>query len=157
MKPRINERCYQDCRRMFMRGMAERLSLSFDEIHRVWFDDVMHCLCLSWVQVQQDLLRPLTAPNCCYRGRGSAPKWYVFFASSSVIIASVESRQPCRSAIRMNAPCGVRYVACHVQVALLLSILDPPWCQWCSDLHTLDYSATITFGCASVRRTFLVG
>ena len=44
-----------------------------------------------------------------------------FFASSSVIIAFVASQQLCRSAIRTNTPCGVRYVVCHVQVASLLS------------------------------------
>ena len=50
------------------------------------------------------------------------------------IIAFVATQQLCSSATRTIAPCGVRYVACHVQVALLLSFLGPPWSHWCSDL-----------------------
>ena len=73
--------------------------------------------------------------------------WSLFFASSQVFIAFVATRQLCRSAIRTNTPCGVRYVACHVQVALLLSFLGPPWCQWCSDWCALGCSATVAFGC----------
>ena len=53
----------------------------------------------------------------------------------------------CRSAIRTNTPCGVRYVACHVQVASLLSFLGPSRRQWCSDWCALSCSATVTFGC----------
>ena len=70
-----------------------------------------------------------------------------FFASSSVIVAFVATKQLCRSAIRTNTPCGVRYVACHVQVALLLSFLGPPWSQWCSDCCALGCSAAVAFGC----------
>ena len=71
----------------------------------------------------------------------------VCFASSSVIIAFVATRQLCRSAIRTNTPCGVRQVACHVQVVSLLSFLGPPWCQWCSDWCALGCSAAVAFGC----------
>ena len=65
-----------------------------------------------------------------------APQWYVsffstlkvkgcvfFFARSSSIIVFVADTQLCRMAIRTNTPCGVRYVACHAQAALLLSFL----------------------------------
>ena len=58
--------------------------------------------------------------------------WFVspFFASSSSITAFVATQQLCRSAIRTKTACGVRYVACHVEVSLLLSFLGPPWCRW---------------------------
>ena len=50
--------------------------------------------------------------------------------------------------LRQSLSCGVRYVACHVQVALLLlSFLGPRWCQWCSDWCALGCSATVAFGC----------
>ena len=42
---------------------------------------------------------------------------------------------------------AVRYVACHVQVAPLLSFQGPPWCQWCSDWCALGCSAAVAFGC----------
>ena len=100
---------------MFMRGMAERLSLSFDEIHQVWFDDVMHCLCLSWVQVQQDLLRPSTAPNCCYRGRRGAPKWYVFFCQ--FISNHCVCRIPTTLQIGNTHECTVRRQICRLSRA----------------------------------------
>ena len=45
------------------------------------------------------------------------------FAGSSSIIAFVADTQLCRAAIRTNTPCGVREVACHVQMALLVSFL----------------------------------
>ena len=77
-------------------------------------------------------------------------KWYVvfpIFCSSSSIVELVADTQLCRSALRTNTPCGVRNVACHVQVALLSSFLGPPWCQWCSDWCALGCSATVAFGC----------
>ena len=79
----------------------------------------------------------------------SITKWPVvfLFASSSVVIAFVATQQLCRSAIRTNTQCGVRYVVCHVQVALLLSFLGPSWCPWCSDWCALGWSATAAFGC----------
>ena len=64
-----------------------------------------------------------------------------------MIIAFVANQQLCRSAMRTNTPCCVRYVACHVQVALLLSFLGPPWCQWCSDWCAPGCYATVAFGC----------
>ena len=82
------------------------------------------------------------------RARRGAPKWFFFlFATSSVIIPFIATKQLCRSAIRTNTPCGVRQVACHVQVALFLSFLGPPWCQWCSDWCALGNSATMAIGC----------
>ena len=48
--------------------------------------------------------------------------------------------------LKQSLSCCVRRVACHVQVALLLSFLGPPWCQRCSDL-ALGCSATVAFGC----------
>ena len=101
-------------------------------------------------------LRPLTASNCCYRVRRGAPKWYVsVFLTNQwyVVVCFCQFTsnhcvgQLCRSAISTNTPCGVRYVACHVQVALLLSFVGPPWCQWCSDWCALGCSATVAFGC----------
>ena len=68
-------------------------------------------------------------------------------ASSSTSIACIAATQHCRSGIRTNTPCGVRYVTCHAQVALLLSFLGPPWCQWCSDCYGLYCSAAVAFGC----------
>ena len=59
-------------------------------------------------------------------GRRGAPRWYSVFFDQNVVCCvfcqfisnhSVSRRQLCRSAIRTNTPCGVRYVACHVQVA----------------------------------------
>ena len=73
-------------------------------------------------------------------------KW-PFFASSSSMIAFVATKQQRRSAIRTKTPCGVRYAACHVQVALLLSFLGPPWSQWRSDWCALGCSAAVAFGC----------
>ena len=70
-----------------------------------------------------------------------------FFDCPSSIIAFVADTQLCRSATRTNTPCGVRYVACHVQVALLWSFLGPPWSQWCSDWCALGCSAAVAFGC----------
>ena len=69
------------------------------------------------------------------------------FASSSVFVAFVATRQLSRSAILTNTPCGVRDVACRVQVVLLLSFLGPPWCQRCSDWCGLGCSATAALGC----------
>ena len=69
------------------------------------------------------------------------------FSCSSSIIELVATKQLCRPAIRTNTPCGVRYVACHVQVALLLSFLAPPWSQWCSDWCALCCPAAVGFGC----------
>ena len=78
-------------------------------------------------------------------------KWYVvenkFFDSSSSIFAFVAATQLCRSATRMKTPGGVRYVACHVQVVLLLSFLGPPWCQKCSNCCALGCSEAVSFGC----------
>ena len=75
-----------------------------------------------------------------YGGRRGAQQWHVsefrtksgmlwcffkvFVASSSSISAFVVDTQPCRSAMRTNTPCGVRFVACPVQGG------GPPWCQW---------------------------
>ena len=113
------------------------------------------------------MLRPFTASNCCYQGRRGSQKWYVsvcsikkvvccgyfsFFGRSSSINAFVADTQLCRAAIRTNPPCGVRYVACLVQVALLLSFLDPPWCRWCSDWCALGFSAAAAFGCVCLSR-----
>ena len=44
--------------------------------------------------------------------------------------------------LKQSLPCGVRYVACHEQVASLLSFL-----QWCSDWCALGCSARVAFGC----------
>ena len=41
-------------------------------------------------------------------------------------------------------------VACPVQVALWLSFLGPPWCQWCSDWSALGRSAAVASGCDCV-------
>ena len=79
------------------------------------------------------LLPQFKASNAVTGARG-AQKWYVsvlsinkwyavffqLFASPSSIIVFVATKQLRKSAIRMNTPSGVRYVACHVQVALLL-------------------------------------
>ena len=97
-----------------------------------------------------------TASNCSYRASG-CPKvvcfgfrqtrWYVvvffFFANSSVITAFVADTT---LQIGTNTPYGVRYVACHVQVALL-SFLGPSWSQLCSDWYALGCSAGAAFGC----------
>ena len=61
-------------------------------------------------------------------------------------IAFVATTQLCRSAIRPNTPCGVRDVACHVQLAFVLSLLGPPWCQWCSGWCARGCSAAVAFG-----------
>ena len=105
------------------------------------------------------MFRPLTASNCCYQGalgcsrmfRIFRPKscllWclFSFWGSLSLIIAFVaDTQQLRRSALRTNTPCGVRYVACHAQVALLLSFLGLPWC---SDWYAVGCSATVAFGC----------
>ena len=79
-----------------------------------------------------------------YVSVSSIKKWYVvffIFAGSSSIIAFVADTKLCKSAIRTNTLCGVKYVACHVQVALL------PWSQWCSDWCALSCSAAVAFGC----------
>ena len=102
----------------------------------------------------QLLFRPSTASNCCYQGHLGVQKWYVsvssikkwyvvffIFAVSSSIIAFVADTQLCRSPILTNTQCGVRYVACHVQVASL------PWSQWCSDWCALGCSAAVAFSC----------
>ena len=66
----------------------------------------------------------------------------------SVVHQSLRLSQPPNFADRQNAtPCGVSNVACHEQVALLLSFLGPPWCQWCSDWCALGCSAAVAFGC----------
>ena len=70
----------------------------------------------------------------------------MFFANSSAIIAFVATQHLCRSAVCTKTPCGVKYVACHVQVAFLLSCLSPPWCQWRPDWSALGGSATVAFG-----------
>ena len=72
---------------------------------------------------------------------------FFLFASSPSNIAFVATKQFCRSAVRTRTPCGVRYVACHVQVALLFSFLGPPVCQWCSDWRALGCSAVVAFDC----------
>ena len=77
-----------------------------------------------------------------------------FFANSSVIIAFVAIRQLCISTTRTNKPCGVRCVACHVQVALLSSFLGPPWCQWRSDWCALGCSATVASDCVCSSHVF---
>ena len=64
-----------------------------------------------------------------------------------IIIAFVATKQLCRSAIRTNTSCGVRNVAYHMPVALVLSFLGPPWCQWCSDWCAPGCSAAVAFGC----------
>ena len=87
------------------------------------------------------------ASNCCYWGARVSRSVVFVFASSQVTNAFVATQQLCRSAIRTSAPCGFRLVACHVQVALQLSFLGPPWCQWCSDWYALGCSAKVAFGC----------
>ena len=81
---------------------------------------------------------------------------FALFAGSSSIIPFAASAQLCRSTIRTNTPCGVRYVACHVQAALSLSFLGPPWSQWCSDRCALGVLQQ-WLSVASVCRTFMVG
>ena len=84
-------------------------------------------------------------------------KWHVvFFVSSTAIIMFVATKQLRRPAIRTKTPCGVRYVACHVQVALLLSSLG------LHDFNGVQIGALLLLLqqwplVASVRRTFLVG
>ena len=76
----------------------------------------------------------------------STKKWYVvLFASSSAIIAFVADIELCRTAVRTSTLCGVRRVACHVQVTLLLSFLGPP--RWCSDWCALGCAAAVACGC----------
>ena len=72
---------------------------------------------------------------------------FFILSSSSSIIASVADTQLCRSAIRTNTPCGVRYVACHVQVPLLWSFLGPPGSRWRSDWCALGCSVGVACGC----------
>ena len=106
-------------------------------------------MCLFLALSDAELLSP-GAPglprSSMFRFFRSKSGMLCFFASSSVIIAFVATQQLCRSAIRTNTQCGVTYVACHVQVALSLSCLGPPWCQWCSDWCVLGCSATVAFG-----------
>ena len=75
-----------------------------------------------WEQCLGSPVRPQTASNFHYQERRVAPKWYVsissrrsryvvfFFASASVTIAFVATKQLCISAIRTNTPCGARLV-----------------------------------------------
>ena len=79
---------------------------------------------------------------------------FTLFSSSSSIFFRRDDL--CRSAIRTNTSCGVKYVACRVQVALLSSFLCPPRSQWCSDWCALGCSAAVAFGCICLS-TFLVG
>ena len=48
--------------------------------------------------------------------------------------------------ITHGTPCAVRFVACQVQVAIMLSFLGPPWCHWCSDRCAFGCSAAVAFG-----------
>ena len=43
--------------------------------------------------------------------------------------------------LKQSLSCGVRHVSCHVPVALLLSFLGRPWCQWCSNWCACGCSA----------------
>ena len=105
------------------------------------------CREISWVLGMSKPLNGVELQLPRAPGAPSGMLLLLFFASSSVIIAFVATRQLCRSAIQTKTPCGVRYVACHVQVVLLLSFLGPPWSQRCSDRCALGGSATVTFGC----------
>ena len=118
----------------------------------------------KWFPVNEGAKLPKSGMFRLFRPK-SCMLWFVcfcffffcFFASSSSIIAFVAATQLCRSTIPTNTPCGVRYVACHVQVALLLWFLGPPWCQWCSDRCALGCSAAVAFGCVLfVARLWLV-
>ena len=83
-------------------------------------------------------------------------KWhvvFVVFVSSSSSIAFVAATPRCRSAIRTNTSCGAGSVACHVQVACLLSFLGAPWSQWCPDWCALGCSAAVAFGCVCSSHT----
>ena len=82
------------------------------------------------------------------RSKSGMP-WFCpsFFHSSSSIVALSQPNNFADRQTRTNTPCGVRYVACHVKVVLLLSFLGPPWCQWCSDWCALRSSAAVAFGC----------
>ena len=68
-------------------------------------------------------------------------------------MSCVETRG-CGFQLKQSVSCGVRYVACHVQMALLLSFLGPPWCQWCSDWCALGCSATVASGCVWLSDVF---
>ena len=71
------------------------------------------------------------------------PKWCVsFFLTKKCLFFHFSqfsiNRCVCRRHTTLqigntHVPCDVRCVACHVQVAILLSYLGPLWCQWCSD------------------------
>ena len=52
-----------------------------------------------------------------------------FFHGSPVF--PEERHAPRVTQLKQSLSCGVRYVACRVQVASLLSFLGPPWCQRC--------------------------
>ena len=75
------------------------------------------------------------------------PAVVCFFCQFIINHCVCRNQQLCRSATRTNTPCGVRHVASHVQVALLLSFLCSPWCQWCSDWCALGCSAAVAAGC----------
>ena len=98
-----------------------------------------------------DLLMRQVTPKWCvsFVFCPRSASYFSFFPGSASNVAFVAGTQLCRSATRTNIPCDVRCVACHVQVAILLSYLGPPWCQWCSDWGALGCSAAVTFGCAS--------
>ena len=81
----------------------------------------------------------------------------VFFGTSSSIIAFCRRHTILQIGTTHEYTCGVRYVACHVQVALLLSFLGPPLCEWCWDWCALDCSATVAFGCAFSSGEILCG
>ena len=49
--------------------------------------------------------------------------------------------------LKLSLSCGVRFVACHVQVALLWSFLALHGCQRCSDWYALGWSEAVAFGC----------
>ena len=105
----------------------------------------------------------LGTPGCpkvvCVSCLDQRERYWVFviliFCQCIINHCLVATKQLCRSAVRTNTPCGVRNVACHVQVALLLSFLRPPWCQWCSDWCALGCSAAVAFGCVGSGDTFV--
>ena len=127
----------------------------------------------AYQDIHPPLSRPSTASNCCNWGgeEGQGPQAVCFrffeqkvagygfssgFSKSSPIIAFVATRL-CRSAIHTTAQCGVRYVACHVQVALLMSFLGPP--RYPSGVPVVALLVVLQqwLLVASVCCTFLVG
>ena len=82
---------------------------------------------------------PQRRRNCCYQWRQGAPKWYVsvFSIEKWHVVFSVSS------SVVTNTPCGVRYVACQVQVTDVIVVVSGRSMVWCA----LGCSATVAFGC----------